>query len=227
MRSTALAFTLALAPFVVACSSTPKHKQLEPSGFLKQWDELQPVDDPDRPGALRYMKPNLDLSKYDSVCVPTPAILVDPEKVGIKPQEMIGVADDFVLSIHRALTPDYQLVEKPGPKTIVIRAAITDFEKTGGLDQAMRALTGPGEGTMGVDPKYETRSIQIDGMGIEAELLDGETHERLVALAEYQKAKHLRSSRYETWGTIQSALDFWAERLREALDQAHAMHPPG
>jgi hypothetical protein len=219
MRCQALAFVLAL---VVACSSTPSHKQLEPSGFLKDWSQLQPHPDPERKGALLYVKPGLDLSKYTSVYLPTPSVLVDPKEVGITPSQMAGVADDFVLSIHRSLRPDYQLVKELAPRSIVLRVAITDVEKTGGLNQSVRVLTGRGLDSSGVDPKHQTRSIEIDAMGIEAELIDPQTHERLVALAEYQTAQRMRSSRTETWGTIQSALDFWAGRLREALDQARA-----
>ena len=72
-----------------------------------------------------------------------------------------------------------------------------------------------------------TRSNFFVGqIGIEAEFIDAESHERIIAVVSKQAGKKYipfsgRTAKTTSkWSQIEQAMDYWADKLRKRLDAA-------
>jgi hypothetical protein len=152
------------------------------SGFLG--DTTQLTANPDHPGTWRWIKPGLDLRTYDKV-------MIDPVDLRLKGSSVANslhddsqarYAAEFTEVIRAKLAPFYDLVDAPGPGTLRLRIALTDM------------LLGP-DG--------------IEDSSLEAELLDAQSGERLVA-AIATNANRPREGVFQHWAT--RILDFLESR---------------
>jgi len=64
----------------------------------------------------------------------------------------------------------------------------------------------------------------VSSIAIESELLDAATGERLAAVASRKlgSGTNTGAEASSTWAEVQTAMDFWAKRLRAFLDGARA-----
>lgn len=160
---------------------------LTPSGFLGDYSGLAPDDE---------LKGMIVYRKSPDVMTPYTKFIVDPfltffhSKADGKdsdPEELEGLTDYFRKTVIAELERDggYEVVHEPGPGVARLRVAITDVS--------------PGKG----------------GASIEAEMLDSETSERLVAVVDSRKGRR---------SATKKQFDKWAQLLRERLDK---LHEPG
>jgi len=85
--------------------------------------------------------------------------------------------------------------------------AITDLEKTNVVLAAVpqaRMLTGAGVG----------------GAAMEAEIVDSMTGKQIAAVVETKAGSRVPFTGLSDWGGAKSAMDEWAKRLRERLDES-------
>lgn len=207
---------MTIAAALAACATPAPQEPPEGAGFLGGYEDFEQV--PDRPGAMRWVKPGATLAPYRRVLLDPVVVWYTAEHDGVDPSELRELADMFNLEIHRALGDAYPLTLEKGPDVLRLRIAITDVRKATGMRKTMRVLSGPGSGTTGRDHEYESALIDIDAMSIEAEVLDSVSGERLVAVVEHKVAPP-KEKMNDTWRTINGALRQWAELLRKALDE--------
>ena len=121
-----LMLTMGLNP---AWSETP---------FIEGKIELQ--RDPARMGGFRYLKPGLDLKRYDRIVINPVEIWIHPDSKykGIQPDDLKILADNFRRIVVDELEPAYPVVDKPGPGTMVARLAVTGVK----LEKKKRGLFG-------------------------------------------------------------------------------------
>ena len=174
------------------------------SGFLNDYP-MQP--DPDRDGAMVYFKPDFDLAAYDKVMIVPLSIFVHPgsEYKAIIPAKMKGLADSYYYALVDALEPEYPVVNKPGPGVLQLRMAITDVMLTRSED------------AYGL-PSSEVSLLEAV---IEAEMRDAQSGKVMGVLvdAEPHMAEEKEISSKEA---LQQSFSFYAQRLRQRLDAAHA-----
>ena len=186
------------------------------SGFLDDYSGLKP--DADRPGAMIYRKPDVKLGTYDKVVISTIEIWYHPdtEYKGIDPDEMKVLADTFRQTIITELEPDYPVINTTGKGVLVLRLAITNVK----MKKKERSLLGYMPIGFAVTTLQDMagKRIQLADATIEAELLDGETGERLALLVD-DVSKNLDDDAEPSWESLNSALTFYAKRLRTRLDE--------
>ena len=226
----ALASCLALALLIATadCSKAPKPtvkkipagQQL--SGFLKDYSALKP--NPNLEGdALTYVSTDAqkNLRSYF-------AIVLDPIEVYIATDADEGKVSEagrkaltnyFAHALNKAVSDAFPVVEEPGPLTLRLRAALVGVD-VGGVVAAA---------DLPPDIKPFERALNIGKLGVEMELVDSETGERIAAMVD--KA-HLGAgaevgaenfSRAEKFAAAKEALNEWASRVRTFLDSAHEL----
>jgi len=184
------------------------------SGFLEDYSGLQP--DPDRPGAMRYIKPDVSLAKYTKIAITPIEIWYDPntEYKGISPDNLKLIADSMRSLIVKELEPDYPVVETAGPDVLAVRMAIANV-KVKKKGRSLLNFTPIGFALYTVQD-IAGANVNLDDAVIEVELLDSTTGERLGILVDQQKKT--ASGGKASWQVLEESLRFYAKRFRNRLD---------
>jgi len=187
-------FGLLLA-LAAGCGPSERTPAAEPSGFLGDYSQLRPgrADQ----AQLVYINPQADFSPYENV-------IVDPVVVwegrgsdfsDVSPEELQSLARDLGTAMREQLGFEFQVVEQPEPGTLRIRSAIVG---------AKRSSAGSGSAFEG-------------SVGIELEVLDANSSERLVAVADSRGHEGEQSGLSSAGTDARAAFDDWAGRARDRL----------
>jgi len=190
------------------------------SGFLDDYP-MQP--DPDRDGAMVYFKPGFDLANYDRVMIAPITIFIHPESEykAIVPDEMKAVTDSFYNALVEALEPEYPVVSKPGPGVLALRLAVTDVMlKKVKKKRGLLGYTPVGLAASAVKSAASPNISLLEAV-IEGEMRDAHTDTVMAVLVDAEP--HMAEEKAEpSKEAILESFRFYANRLRQRLDAAHA-----
>jgi HD-GYP domain-containing protein (c-di-GMP phosphodiesterase class II) len=191
------------------------------------WDHHQPGIslEPGPPGGarMRWLKPGVDFSKYHRLMLDPVVFFFAPESEykGMDPLELKGLADAFKQQLVDSLKKRYPVVAVPGPDVVRIRFAITDLRQN---RPVLSDITSEGPIGFGKDDLKKRTYTSWAGSGATAaELMvfDSMTRE-VVAAAKDERTIGLKE-KFTQWGSAEDAFQYWADRLRLFLDQAHGV----
>jgi len=185
-------------------------QQAAKSGFLGDYSQLKP--DPAFDGARRYQNPAKPLKQYRKFMLDPVVVHFAPNAEGtaINPDELKKLADYFHNRAVEELSKRYQVVQKPGPGVLRVRAAITDIEKTTPI--------------MNIHPAMKISGIGLGGASMEAEAIDSQTRERVIAVVDSRQGSRASiGAGLQTFGHAKQVMDFWIERFIMQLDKAHGV----
>jgi hypothetical protein len=198
----------------------------EVSGFLGDYSGLVP--DAKNGDLLLYEKDMNVLKKYNKFIFDPVTIYLLPKAAdrGIDPDDLERLAQYFQKAVTDELTKSgrYEIVTTPGPDVLELNVAITNVEPTGGKKNA--AVKGAATAaTVGVAPGASllVPRLSVGRVGIEGEMLDSNSGERMVAFVTSKGGRRWFSglNSFKKWGDIEAAFRSWAKNFRERLDQAH------
>ena len=214
LRNVMLVVGLSFLSVQVAWSES----KVSQSGFIDAKVELTPI--PDKPGAHRYLKPELDLKKYNYIMIEPIEVWLHPdsEYKGIQPDTLKAMADGFTQALVDELEPDYTVVENAGPETLVVRLAITGLK----TKKEKRSLLGyiPVVFVVGLVNTDALKRVSLIDAGIEAEVLDSVSGETLAVLVDTGVTVPESESKKGqlSWEDIELSLRFYAKRFKVQLD---------
>ncbi|NQZ54850.1 MAG: DUF3313 domain-containing protein [Piscirickettsiaceae bacterium] len=188
------------------------------SAFIEGKIDLSPI--PDKQGAYRYIKPDLDLKKYSKIIIEPVEVWLHPESKykGIEPNTVKAMADSFAQILVNELEPEYRVVGQVGDDTLVVRLAImglkTKKKKRGLLGYIPVALIVSALNTDALE------RVSLIDAGIEAEILDSITGERLAVLVDtgIRTPASDTAGKKLSWEDIEMSLRFYAKRFKSQLD---------
>lgn len=212
-----------LVLFCLSCGSGPKEKELNFSGFLGDYSGFRPSSDGS--GSWSYEKPGLNLSAYQTLMI-DPLVVwnnPDPKDGGINAVDLWQLQLTFRERIVKALDNGYTVVDQPGPNVLRLRAALTDVAG----DKAHTDVNTPGSVLpltgnllLRATETLASTNFIVGYASVEAELLDSETHERLVGYIDKRKSsKTYVSDNPHALGPIVEIFDYWGQKLRRRLDR--------
>ena len=186
------------------------------SGFLKDYASLKanPKLDND---ALTFVNADAakNLRRYVEIYVSTKA---DEAQIPERARETVAIY--FRHSLENAVGSAYPIVSSPGPLVLRLRAAIVGVDSGGEVapveDPALTAKPLP-------------RAIVLDKVGVEMELADSVSGERVAAMVDHIKlgagaeVGTENFSRVARFNQAAQALDEWAHRVRWFLDAEHEL----
>ncbi len=218
------------------------------TGFLSDYSMLKPA--PDGSEAMSWRKPGVDLKAYDKILVERLNFFYheDADYKGIDPTELKALVDYFQSSVMKQLGDTYPVVSEPGPGVLRVRAALTGIipnkPSVSVVTLAVPYLTIADLGTSSVAKGGPGSNFYIGHTTIEVEFLDGSTNEQVAAFVDryYPKKYDVDMKKgpmgaivygfgqyfkaYTTWSYTKDAFDYWAQRLRQKLDEAHGKESP-
>jgi hypothetical protein len=192
------------------------------TSFLKNYSELQSGEAGQ--ALMRYVDPAADFSRYDR-------IKLDPVMVWTKEgsnlaalpaDEIQSLVDHLDASLRASLGRDYELVERPGPGVMRLRVAITEAD---GAPAVAGTVSGAGPAAhliQGARKLATGTATFVDTAGVEAELLDSQTEQRLAAAID----RRVVQTSAQSWDDIEKMFDFWADKLAERLREVRGARSP-
>jgi hypothetical protein len=194
------------------------------SGFLKDYPSLKPNSKLDE-NALTYINP--DGQKHLRAYL---AIMVDPIEVyvatnadesKIPESSRTAVTNYFRHALTNAVSDAYPVVDAPGPLVLRLRTALVGIDVGG-------AVAG---GELPAESKPMAHALNIGKVGVEMELVDSVTGERVAALVDKAtlgagaEIGAERFSRMAKFSAAREAFDEWSWRVREFLDVSMQLSP--
>jgi hypothetical protein len=216
------------------------------SGFLSDYSMLKPA--PGGGEAMVWRKPGVDFKMYDKIILERINFFYkdDAEYKAIDPTELKALADYFHETFMKNVANVYPIVSEPGPGVLRVRAALTDIVPNKPAasvvvlvvpyatvaDLAGGAASKGGAGS----------TLYVGHTTIEIEFLDSVTNEQVAAYVDryYPKKYDVDFEKgagvvtygfgqyfkaYTSWSYTKDAFDYWANNLRQKLDEAHGKTP--
>ena len=213
------------------------------SGFLSDYSKLKAA--PDGSEAMSWRKPDIDFKVYNKIIVERLTFFYHDEAdyKGIDPTELKALADYFSESLIKNLGDNYPVVTESGPGVLRIRAALTDIvpnkPSVSVVTLVVPYLTVADLGTSSVAKGGPGSNFYVGHTSVEAEFIDGATNEQVAAFVDryYPKKYDVELKKgpgraiihgfgqyfkaYSTWSYTKDAFDYWAQKLRQKLDEVH------
>ena len=208
LTRTGLLVTAAAALAISSCATGGR----SPSGFLSNYSQLdggQGTAD----AVSAYVKPGVDLKKYDSVIIdPVTTVVASP---GISPQVKDQLAAYLASSLRSQLGGDLKLASVPGPSTLRVRTALTDVLEGQTAGKPVTTVhTGASATLSGSLGSAEVASF-ISNVSFEGEIVDSVSGERLSALADHRIGAKREATPSTTWAGVRSAINQAVTKLHD------------
>ena len=232
-KATAGCLTLAILALAVACSQATKPTALKPavkkipagqkfSGFLKDYSALK--SNPNLDGdALTYVSTDAqkNLKSYFAIVVDPIEVYVatNADENKIQESSRATLTNYFSHALRNAVSDAFPVVDEPGPLTLRLRVALVGVDVGGKVSTA----------DLPADAKPFEHAINIGKLGVEMELIDSQTGERIAAVVDRTnlgagaEVGAENFSRIEKFAAAKEAFNEWASRLRIFLDSAHEL----
>ena len=208
---------VAVAVAANGCALTRQTRNVERSGFLGDYSQLREGGRGE--AKLVYMREGANWASYDKILIEPVTIWASSLEglASVAEEDQQLLADYLDESLRHSLGQDYRLVDREEPNTLRLRVAITDAKgarvianTVSKIVPQLRVLTtagGLGAGTQ----------VLVGRAGVEAEILDALTGERLAAAVDRRAGTKALRGVGGTWADVQHAFDYWSERLRTRL----------
>jgi hypothetical protein len=132
----------------------------------------------------------------------------------MSPEDQQKLVSFFNTSLVDALGKNFQIVDQPGPNTLVIHGALTEAKKSWPVANLVSSVY-PATLVMSYAKQAITGTGTFVGRAnIEADFTDGVTGQRVAAVVDSRAGtKALRSKFNGSWGDVDLSFDWWANRL--------------
>ena len=209
-------FTLAMA----GCSASGM-KNVEQSGFLKDYSQLKPGSDDQ--AALVYVKPGADFKPYGKIMFERVTVTLSPssESREVDPTILKELTDYYQNALIEAVKDGYEVVDQPGPDVLWVRVAITDVEPSNPTANTMSSIVPIGIAVSAAAKAATDANLGTGEAATEMEVLDSVTKERLAAAVDRRQGG--KAAFRGKWVDTEQAFDYWAKRFRERLDGLRGM----
>jgi len=219
MRS-GLAVVLAAGIVVLSgCPTMRQTRSVEKSGFLGDYSQLREGGMGE--AQLVYIKSGVPWARYSKMEIDPVTIwtLGDSDVAKVSDADRQLLADYLDASLRNSLQQNYTLIDRPEGNTLRLRVAITDAKEArvalntvSKIVPQLRMLTTVGG--LATDTQ-----LLVGRAGVEAEILDGVTGERLAAAVDRRAGTKALRGGVSKWSDVQNAFDYWSDKLRTRLTE--------
>lgn len=207
------------AALALSSCTTPGGRS-SPSGFLTNFSQLD-AGYGTTDAVSAYIKPGIDLKKYDSVIIaPVTTVVATP---AISPQVTAQLAAYLGDSLRSEVAGKMKIVTTPGPTTLKVRVALTDvLEKSRGATPVTTVHPDP-QVTLTGNLGSAALAAFISNVSFEGEILDSVSGERVCALCDHRLGSKREATASTTWASVRSASQLRAARLYQRFLAAKAL----
>jgi hypothetical protein len=192
-------------------------KNVNKSGFLGNYSQLKPGTGDQ--AALVYVKPGVDFKRYKKIMFERVTVSLAPtsKKREIDPAMLNQLTNYYQKALVDAVKDGYQVVDKPGPDVLWVRAAITDVVPSNPTSNTLSSIIPIGIVVSATAKATTDANLGTGEAATEIEILDSVTKERLAAAVDRRQGG--KAAFRGKWVDTQNAFDHWAKRFRVRLDE--------
>jgi Protein of unknown function (DUF3313) len=199
------------------CATTRQTRSVEKSGFLGDYSQLR--EGGSGQAQLVYIKPGVRWAAYDKIVIEPVTLWTEEAVANVPPEDQQLLADYMDASLRNELQKDYKIVDRPEPGALILRAAITDTKGARMVANTVSKVIPQLRLLTTVGGLAADTQVLVGRAGVEAELLDGVTYERVGAAVDRRAGTKALRGGISTWADVQNAFDYWSERLRARLEE--------
>ncbi len=205
--------------FVSSFSQILYAEKAQPSGFLKDYSNLQKGEGEDP--LLFYINPETDFSKYTKIFIKPLEVWKqsDDSLKDVSEEDLNMLAYFLYQSLNTELEKDYEIVGINGSDVMELRVAITEAK---GSNVALDSITSvvPQARLLSKVKKLATGTEAfVGGAAIEAEIVDSVSGSRLMAMVDEKSGSKSIKGSTNTWSDVEKAYQEWAQGLKNRLDK--------
>lgn len=206
-----------LALLGLSCATTEKTRDFRYSGFLKNYEQLQPGQSADDP-ILLYLNPDADWASYDKLMIDPVTIwrTMGSNLTSVPETELQQLADQLYWALRKAVEDDYEIVQRPGRGVLRVRVALTEVKGANAVASTISKLS-PLPLITGVSKMTTGTWAFVGKAGIEGETLDSLSNQRLSAAVDERAGGRSLQSGSSTWSDVEQAFRYWADRFSKRL----------
>jgi len=210
---------LAALVLLAACSSGPTTRQApaaKPSGFLGDYSRLQPGG-PGR-ALLVYRAPDVNLAGYDKVLLDPVTVWRPPDAGGaVSHEDLQRLADLLYGMLLSRLSTYYVMVRSPEPKTLRIRAALTEAAPSSTTMDVVSQLGVVSRAAGDVKEMASGTPAWVGAASAEIEVLDAETGKELYAAVDRRVGEKTFTGSTDQWGDVTDTFRVWSDAVIDRL----------
>ncbi len=204
-----------LVVLLAGCAETKQICAVDTSGFLDDYSILR--EGKEGEAARVYSNPNADWSIYNKMLL-DPITIWRPPQTNLEAREnaedLERLATFFYHGLHRNLSEDYEIVDKPQAGTLRIRVGITSVEESWAMFDVITTL--PGARLLSRGQEYATsKPLFTGGASVEFKVTDAQTGQLLRAGVDRRVGgKTLDSRSFDNWSDAEAAMECWAKQAK-------------
>jgi hypothetical protein len=209
-----IAGLLVLVAGITGCAQTEQAREVETSGFLRDYSILQPGKEGE--ALLVYRNPQADFSRYQAVYVERAIILITKDST-VPREDLKRLADDLRSKVIWKLNEDLLVVPKPVPGALRIELALTEAEPSDvGMDIVSTIIPPAGLVSGAKELATGTRAF-VGRASVEAKLTDSNTGTLLMAAVDRRVGGRSLDGSMSSWDDVHQAFEYWADTLSQRL----------
>lgn len=214
-----LAVPLVIAS-IIGCAGVHRARGVTTSGFLSDYSQLHKGTRDE--AQLLYIKPKVDLRKYDKIILDPIKIYSAPKDSALRKisnEDLQKLINYFDATIRANLADNFTFVTTPGPGVMRFRIALTEAKSANvPLDLASSVIP-IGLAISTIKSVTVGRGVGVGSVGTEFEALDSQTGERLGAFVDARIGHKFtgKFDKFDQWRAVKAAFDYWAARLNIRL----------
>ena len=214
-------FTLLI---IGGCASTYQARSVKDSGFLGDYSKLR--EGKEGQVLLIYINP-----EANEMCKKYTKVLLEPVTIWVKdksslekvPEEDRQMLTDYLYdSLKEALSKDYKIVDRAGPDVLRVRAALTEAEGSWVVLDTVTSIHPATLALSGLKQLAVGTGAFIAKTAGEIEIEDSITRVPLVLAVDKRVGGKGWSGKFNKWGKVEIAFDYWAEKVQTRLTSCRA-----
>jgi hypothetical protein len=207
--SRTVCLSLLLGTAAIAATAAPIGSlTLVESGFIGDLGDLQPQ--PSHALKHLYVKPGVDLTRYDSVMIdPVSTVILPKTSIPrIRDTDLVDICQEFTDQIAHRVGETRKVATAAGPNTLEIHVVLTDLIPNR-ADFAFKDVSG------------FDRSFGVGAAAVQIEFRDSVTGQLLAAIVD---AKHgemfsFNMNKHSVWGDVDDIVMRWSNTIAKELTQ--------
>ena len=217
-------FFVSTVLIIGGCASTYQARSVKESGFLGDYSMLK--EGTWSQALLVYINPDAN-----ELCKNYTKVLLEPVSIWVKADSSLEdvseedrqmLTDYLYDSLKEALSKDYEIVDRAGQGVLRVRAALTEADGSWVVLDTITSIVPIALGLSTLKQlTFGTASFVADA-SIELELEDSMSQVRLAAMVDRRAGGKGWSKKFNEWGKVEKAFDYWAEKVQKGLTTCRA-----
>jgi len=202
---------------LLACATTRQTRSAEPAGFLRDYSTLRAGEGEE--AQLVYVSSDARWSDYDAVMIDSVTLWRSEGASELPAQESQQLTDFFYQALHDQLSKRFRVVDRPGPRVLRIRAALTEAKGARVVGNAITSIVPQARLVSTLAGAATDIQVFVGRASAEVDITDSVTGDRLAAAVDQRSGTKAVRGGIAKWSDVELASEFWAERIATRLTE--------